>query len=135
MLYLDNAATTKVAKEVLDSMNSFFESKYGNPSSIHTIGQNARRYVEEARKQIANFINCESSEIVFTASGSEANNLAIKGFAFSNKCEIITTGIEHKSVLESCKFLRKHAIINNVCDLLSCFFDISPSILPYCMYT
>ncbi len=114
MLYLDNAATTKVAKEVLDSMNPFFESKYGNPSSIHTMGQNARRYVEEARKQIANFINCESSEIIFTASGSEANNLAIKGFAFSNKCEIITTGIEHKSVLESCKFLYKHAIINEL---------------------
>lgn len=114
MLYLDNAATTKVAKEVLDSMNPFFESKYGNPSSIHTMGQNARRYVEESRKQIANFINCESSEIIFTASGSEANNLAIKGFAFFNKCEIITTGIEHKSVLESCKFLHKHAIINGL---------------------
>lgn len=114
MLYLDNAATTKIAKEVLDSMNPYFGLEYGNPSSIHTMGQHTRKYIEEARKEIANFINCESSEIIFTASGSEANNLAIKGFAFSNKCEIITTGIEHKSVLESCIFLRKHAIIKNV---------------------
>ncbi len=118
--YLDNAATTNVSKEVLSEMNKYFEYEYGNPSSIHTMGQHAKKNIEEARECIANFIGCESSEIIFTASGSEANNLAIKGFCFSNECEIITTGIEHKSVLESCNFLKKHAIIKNVLKVKVC---------------
>lgn len=114
MYYLDNAATTQVSLEVFTEMEKYFTGIYGNPSSIHAAGQTAKNHIDEARKKIAKTINCKPTEIIFTASGSEANNLAIKGFVMANKgCGIITSSIEHKSVTESCKNIYKITKINN----------------------
>lgn len=107
MIYLDNAATTAVDKEVLKAMEPFFSEKYGNPSSLHELGTESRKAIEEARKTIAKSINARPSEIIFTSGGTEAVNLAIKGLAFANKQKnhIITTKIEHKCGLSCCKWL------------------------------
>lgn len=107
-IYLDNAATTSVAPEVLKAMNPYFGVKYGNASSQHNLGQEAKRDLEDARKKIAKSINAKQDEIVFTSGGTEANNLAIKGVALAlGKGHIITTKIEHDCVLNSCKWLEK----------------------------
>ncbi|MEM2089665.1 MAG: cysteine desulfurase NifS [Candidatus Pacearchaeota archaeon] len=109
-IYLDYAATTPVASEVLEAMKPYFSEKYGNASSLHAFGQEARKALEDARKKIANFINARPAEIIFTSGGTESNNLAIKGIAFANKEKgkhIITSKIEHHAVLEPCKWLEK----------------------------
>lgn len=106
-VYLDNNATTKVSKEVLDSMLPFFNEEFGNPSSMHDEGFKIKKMVNGAKKDIAEVLNVDSKEIYFTSSGTEANNFALKGLAYANKVksEIITTKIEHHSVLHTCKFL------------------------------
>jgi cysteine desulfurase len=107
-IYLDNAATTKIDPSVLEEMVPFFEKSYGNASSPHQMGQKAREAVEEARKIIAQSIGASPEEIIFTSGGTESNNFAIKGVAFTNKDKgnhIITTKIEHKSVLNVYKWL------------------------------
>lgn len=109
-VYLDYAATTPVAQEVLEAMMPFFSEKFGNASSLHAYGQEARNALENARKKIASFINARPAEIIFTSGGTESNNLAIKGIAFANKDKgkhIITSKIEHAAVLEPCKWLEK----------------------------
>jgi len=108
-IYLDHAATTPVAKEVLEAMKPYFSEKYGNASSLHTFGNEARDALEKARKTIASFINARPNEVIFTSCGTESNNLAIKGLAFANKEKnhIITTKIEHHAVLEPCHWLEK----------------------------
>ena len=110
MLYYDNAATTRVDKSLEPILQSMFFDNYGNPSSVHTVGQYAKEVIERARELVAISINCAPDEIIFTSGGSESNNLALKGFSFANDCEIITTPIEHKSILETCKFLEKQRI-------------------------
>ena len=110
IIYLDNGATTKVDPEVVKVMNEYHTEKYGNPSSSHSPGQEAKIALEDARKSIAKTINARPEEIIFTSGGTESNNIAIKGVAFSNKDKgdhIITTKIEHKCVLESSKWLEK----------------------------
>jgi cysteine desulfurase len=107
-MYLDNAATTKVDEEVVKAMLPYFSEKYGNPSSVHFAGQEAKNGLEWARKTIAKSIGARTSEIIFTSGGTESNNLAIKGLFFSNypeKNHIITTKIEHDCVLNACKWL------------------------------
>ncbi len=107
-IYLDNAATTQVADEVLKEMEPYFNDKFGNASSVHFLGQEARRDVESARAKIAKSINASKDEIIFTSGGTESNNLAIKGVAFAKgKGHIITSKIEHDCVLNSCKWLKK----------------------------
>ncbi|ODS39703.1 cysteine desulfurase NifS [Candidatus Altiarchaeales archaeon WOR_SM1_SCG] len=109
-IYLDNAATTPVAREVLDAMMPYFSEKYGNASSIHSFGTEAKEALEDAREKIANKLNANPYEIVFTSGGTESNNLALKGAALSNRKKgnhIITTKIEHGSVLKPCKWLEK----------------------------
>ncbi len=109
-IYLDNAATTATKPEVLEAMLPYFTEVYGNPSSIHAAGREARRAVERARGQVAAALGAEKSEIYFTAGGSEADNWAIKGAAFANKARgnhIITTSIEHHAVLHTCQWLEK----------------------------
>ncbi|MFU8795999.1 MAG: cysteine desulfurase NifS [Dehalococcoidia bacterium] len=109
-IYLDHAATTPTHPEVVKAMLPFFTEASGNPSSIHSCGQEARQAVEDARDMVAELIGARSDEIVFTGGGSEADNLAIKGVAFAREQRgdhIITTRIEHHAVLESCKFLEK----------------------------
>lgn len=97
-VYLDNAATTPVDSEVLKAMLPYLKEKFGNPSSIHSLGQEAKEAMENARKQVASVINASPEEIIFTSGGTEADNLAIKGIE-SNK--IITSSIEHAAVLEA----------------------------------
>lgn len=110
MPYLDYNATTPVDERVLEAMLPFLTSHFGNPSSPHSPGHKAREAVEEARERVARLLNAEPKEIIFTSGGSEANNFAIKGIALSNKEKgnhIITSQIEHPSVLNVCKQLER----------------------------
>jgi cysteine desulfurase NifS len=111
-IYLDNNATTAPAQEVIEAMTFAMKDCYGNPSSIHQQGKSAHTLVEQARRKIAQLINCTARRIIFTGGGSEANNLAIKGLAWTQwnkeKNHIITTAIEHPSVLAVCKWLEKY---------------------------
>ncbi len=107
-IYFDNAATTRVDEEVLKTMAPYFTEKYGNASSTHFIGQEAKNALEKSRSIIAKAIGAKTNEIVFTSGGTEANNLAIKGLFYANypeKNHIITTRIDHDCVLNSCKWL------------------------------
>ena len=109
-IYLDNSATTQVSKEVLDAMLPFFTEHYGNPSSLHTMGQEANVAVENARAQVAKAIGADSKEIIFTSCGTEADNLALVGVAQANKAKgnhIITSSVEHPAILRTCEFLQK----------------------------
>lgn len=109
-IYLDYAATTPVRPEVLQAMLPYFTVTFGNPSSIHSLGQEAKGAVEEARTKVAKLIGAQSDEIVFTSGGTEADNLAIKGIALANRDRgnhIITSQIEHHAVLEPCHWLEK----------------------------
>lgn len=108
--YFDNSATTRIKKEVLEEMLLFLTVQYGNPSSIYSIGRESRRAIEEARIRVASLINCKPEEIYFTSCGSESDNTAIKGIAYTNQDKgkhIITTKIEHPAILNTCKNLQK----------------------------
>jgi cysteine desulfurase len=109
-IYLDYAATTPVHPEVVKAMLPYFTDNFGNPSSIYSYGQEAKEALEKSRKQVANLINARQEEVVFTGSGTEADNFAIEGVAFANDKKgnhIITGAIEHHAVLETCKFLEQ----------------------------
>lgn len=110
--YTDNAATTPISKSVYNAMHPFLIEGYGNPSSLYTIGQNAKNAIEDARVKVAKAINAEPSEIIFTSGGSEADNLAIKGLIWSKytakgKNHIITTKIEHHAILHTYEFMER----------------------------
>ena len=117
-IYLDYAATTPVDKKVFKAMGPYFSQTYGNPSSIHSWGEEAQAAIDKARDQVAKFLNCKLSEIVFTGSASESDNLAIRGLIKAlkrrkqegEKVHIITSSIEHKAVLETCHDLEKDGI-------------------------
>jgi len=107
-IYLDHAATTPVAKEVMEAMLPFFNERFGNASSLHHFGREAREALEDSRKTILKKLNGKNHTLVFTSGGTESNNLAIKGVAFANRNKgkhIITTKIEHDCVLNTCKWL------------------------------
>lgn len=109
-IYLDNAATTAVSQPVMDKMLPYFTKVYGNASSIYETGREARKALEEARRTVAQAINCKPNEVYFTAGGSESDNWAIKGAAYANRAKgnhIITSAIEHHAVLHTCGFLEK----------------------------
>lgn len=109
-IYLDYAATTPTRPEVLKEMLPYFTDIYGNPSSIHSYGQEAQGAMETARTKVARLINARDEEIIFTSGGTEADNFAIKGVAYANEKKgdhIITSAIEHPAVMESCAFLEK----------------------------
>ena len=110
-IYLDYNATTPIDPEVAEAMKPYLTEFFGNPSSTHWFGIQTRKAIEKARKQVAELINCEADEIIFTSGGTESNNYAIKGIAFANRGKgnhIITSGIEHPAVIEVCLFLEKH---------------------------
>ncbi len=107
-IYLDYAATTPTHPEVVKTMLPYFTERFGNPSSIHSYGQEARVALEEARTNIAGFIGASEDEIIFTSGGTEADNMALTGLAYANESKgnhIITSSIEHHAVLETCHFL------------------------------
>ena len=109
-IYLDNTATTRTRREVISTMSSYFGKTYANPSSIHESGLIARGSIEMARERIAGLLGCSSEEIIFTGSGSEANNTAICGVADAENGRgrhIITSPIEHSSILNTCRALEK----------------------------
>ena len=124
-IYLDNSATTPIAPEVLDAMLPYLKDKFGNASSIHFFGQEARAAVDKARHQVAALINSRPAEIIFTSGGTESNNLAIRGLLESQmqkpdqkagrflngqgerKLHIVTTAIEHPAVKSVCEDLEK----------------------------
>ncbi len=106
-VYLDHAATTPVDKRVLEAMLPYFSDAYGNPSSLYSFSNEARKSVENAREKVAKLIGAEPSEIVFTSGGTEGDNLAIKGIVNGKKGHIITSAIEHPAVLNVCKSLEK----------------------------
>jgi cysteine desulfurase len=109
-IYLDFNASTPIAPEVLEAMKPFLSQHFGNPSSHHWAGEPAKEAVEQARRQVADLLQCHPKEIVFTSGGSESNNHAIKGVFFALKEKgnhIITTQIEHPAVINPCRFLEK----------------------------
>ncbi len=117
-IYLDYAATTPVDSKVLKVMAPYLQKKYGNPGSIHSWGQEAQAAIDNAREKVAKFLNCKSSEILFTGSATESNNLAIRGLFKAlkrrkregEKVHIITSEIEHKAVIETCEDLEKDGV-------------------------
>ena len=108
IIYMDHAATTYTAKEVVEAMLPYFSDEFGNPSSVYSIGQSNKKVLDLARKQAASAINAQPDEIFFTNGGTESDNWALKGAAFANERKgkhIITTSIEHHAVLHSCEWL------------------------------
>ena len=109
-IYFDHSATTRVLPEVEEAMRPFFLEKWGNASSIHSFGREARAASEQARKQVANLLNADPTEIVFTSGGTESDNLAIKGVALYKgkmKGHLITTKVEHHAISEPCEWLKR----------------------------
>ena len=106
MIYLDNAASTQIHEDVLNSMLPFLKEQYGNPSSIHRYGRLTRKAIHKARKQIASLINADPAEILITSGGTESNNTALVGISSQfPSSQIITSSIEHDAILEPCKKL------------------------------
>ena len=113
MIYADNAATTRMSDHALEQMLPFLRESYGNASSLYSIGSRAKRAIEEARRQTASAIGAEPSEIIFTSGGSEANSWVFRGIADRFRGEaihIVTTSIEHPSVLNACRALEKRGV-------------------------
>lgn len=110
-VYLDHSATTYIKKEVLQEMMPYLTKEFGNPSSIYPLGKRGKIAIENSREKVAKALNCKDEEIFFTSCGTEANNFVLKGISFANKAKgnhIITSSIEHPSVINSCKYLEKH---------------------------
>ncbi len=111
IIYMDNAATTAVSQEALDTMLPFFRENFGNPSTIYSVGRNAKKELEIARERVAKALGASSKEIFFTSCGTESDNWAIKGAAFEGlkkgKNHIITSKIEHHAVLHTAQYLEK----------------------------
>jgi len=110
-VYLDHNATTPVAPEVLEAMLPYFSQRFGNASSVHSFGREAKRALEDARETVAEAIGARASEIIFVGSGTEADNTALKGVAWALRDRgrhIVTSRVEHKAVLETCHFLERH---------------------------
>ncbi|MBI4336743.1 MAG: cysteine desulfurase [Chloroflexi bacterium] len=109
-VYLDHAATTPLRPEALEAMLPYFSQQFGNPSSIYSLGQDARKAIDEARESVAGVLGCRPSEVVFTSGGTESDNAAIKGVALALKQtgnHVVTTGIEHHAVLHACYQLER----------------------------
>lgn len=107
-IYFDHAATTPVSSKVLEKMLPYLKGNFGNPSSIYFLGRESKKAIEEAREKVAKAISCSPREVFFTGSGTEADNWAIKGVAYSNRDKgnhIITTNIEHHAVMHACRYL------------------------------
>ena len=122
-VYADNAATTKLSENSLNAMMPLLKEDYGNPSSLHSIGQKAKEYLEEARESIANLIGAKPKEIYFTSGGSEADNQAIRTAAYlgakKGKKHIISSKFEHHAVLHTLNALEKEGFTVTLLDVYS----------------
>ena len=111
IVYADNAATTKISESVFIKMKEFICENYGNPSSVHALGRKARAAVDNARRAVAGIIGSEKEEVYFTSGGTESNNWVLKGinklFKRTGKNHIITTAIEHPSIINAEKEMEK----------------------------
>lgn len=110
IIYFDHAATTALDARVLEAMLPYFTTEYGNASSIYTLGRHAMQAVDSAREEVADILGCRPTEVTFTGNGSESDNLAIKGVAFTSQKKgnhIITSPIEHHAVLHTCQYLER----------------------------
>lgn len=110
-IYLDNAATARTRPEVVEAMLPYFTEQYGNPSSLHEYGLYGKKAMQEARARIAELLGCGTHEICFTSGGTEADNMAIKGYCEANASKgkhIITSVVEHHAVLHTCQYLERH---------------------------
>lgn len=110
LIYLDHAATTPVHPRVLEAMLPYFSERYGNPSSIYTLAQTARKAADDARETVANILGCKANEIIFTSGGTESNNAALRGATLAAQKRgnhIITSSIEHHAVFHTCHALEK----------------------------
>ena len=107
---MDNNATTKVADEVVEEMTPYLGELYGNPSSMHSFGGQVGKKIQQARKQVASLLGCETDEIVFTSCGTESDNAAIKGVLAMKpeRRKVVTTRVEHPAVLGMCRELEHH---------------------------
>ena len=140
MIYLDNAATTRIDDRVLEAMMPYLKENYGNPSTPYEIGIKSAIAIENARKQFAKAFSCEPNQIYFTGGGSEGDNWVLKSFAMkyynpeqNQKAHIITSKVEHSAILETCKFLEKNGFadvtyVNVVEDCTVDFDEIEDSI-------
>ena len=110
LVYFDNGASTQVDPLVFEAMQPYFSEKYGNASSLHKFGMDAKDALETSRRQIASLLGAKADELIFTSGGTESNNIALKGVAFANRDKgnhIITTQIEHKCIVNTCKWLKE----------------------------
>lgn len=128
-IYLDHAATTYVRPEIKAVMGRYFSEEFGNPGSFHSPGLRAREALDNARTNTAKILNCKPEEIIFTGSGTESINLAIKGLARANKDKgrhIITSKVEHEAVLETCRYLEKYEGFEITCLNVDKFGRVNP---------
>jgi len=116
-IYMDNAATTIIAPEVVEAMYPYLEERYGNPETVYHLGRESREGIEKAREQIADMLGVNSEEIFFTSGGTEANNWVIKGFNYGENRTLIVSSIEHKSVLEPARWCLQKGFIDNLIEL------------------
>ena len=110
MVYLDNNSSTQLDSRVLKEMIPYYTDLYANASSIHNFGLEIKSRVESSRQQIASFLNCNLNDIIFTSGATESINVALKGYAISNRYRgnhILTLKTEHKAVLDTCKYLEE----------------------------
>ena len=115
LVYLDHAATTPTAPEVVEAMLPFFTERFGNPSSIYGLARESKAAVDRAREQVARAINASPEEVYVTSGGTEADNWALKGVAFANRKRgdhIVTSVIEHHAVLHTCQYLETLSLIH-----------------------
>ena len=110
-IYLDNAATTPLTPEVKQYIIELLD-KYANPSSLYQSGVNARQIIEQARKNVANFINGKSENIIFTSGGSASNTLAIRGYAQKHNCTVLYSPIAHKSIIKCVESIKNAYPLN-----------------------
>ncbi|HIN45926.1 MAG TPA: aminotransferase class V-fold PLP-dependent enzyme, partial [Candidatus Marinimicrobia bacterium] len=117
MIYFDYSATTPIDPRVLELMTEVHANAIGNPSSVHRFGQKARSTVERARRQISSAVGCDPTEIIFTGSGSEANNLVLRNLLYGKKQHVVLSSIEHPSIYNTVKELEPLGITNTVVDV------------------
>lgn len=108
LVYFDNNATTRIAPEVREAMEPFFDALYGNPSSMHAFGGQVAKHLDRAREEVAAFLNCEPDEVIFTGCATESDNAAIRGAAdwYGRELKVITSAVEHPAVLQPCRRLK-----------------------------